>query len=235
MKTLLVDLDDTLLDYTSGIEGSWREACELIAGPRGLDTGVLWTAVLESRRWFWDDATRQVEGRRDMVAAWAAIAARGLEQVGTVDPRMARAIAEDYAERRRACYGLLPGAADTLAELRRRSVPMALVTNGDRREQRYKIERFDLAKFFDVLVIEGEFGVGKPDESVYRHALAALDASPATTTMVGDNLEWDVAAPQRLGIAGVWVDAPGHGLPAGSPVKPDRIVRAFRELVLLTP
>ena len=235
MKTLLVDLDDTLLDYTSGIEGSWREACELIAGPCGLDTGALGTAVIEARRWFWDDATRQVEGRRDMVAAWAAIAARGLEQVGAVDARMARAIAEDYAERRRACYCLLPGAADALAELRRRGVPMALVTNGDRREQRYKIERFDLAKFFDVLVIEGEFGVGKPHESVYRHALAALGAHPATTTMVGDNLEWDVAAPQRLGIAGVWVDAPGHGLPAGSPVKPDRIVRAFRDLVLLTP
>jgi putative hydrolase of the HAD superfamily len=235
VKTLLVDLDDTLLDYTSGIEGSWREACELIAGPRGVDPSALWAAVLEARRWFWDDATRGVEGRRDMVAAWAAIAARGLEQVGAVDLVMARAIAEDYSERRRACYCLLPGAADALAELRRRGVPMALITNGDRREQRHKIERFDLAKFFDVLIIEGEFGVGKPHESVYRHALAALDATAATTTMVGDNLEWDVAAPQRLGIAGVWVDAPGHGLPAGSPVKPDRIVRAFSELLALIP
>ncbi len=235
MKALLVDLDDTLLDYTSGVEGSWREACELIAGPRGVDIGVLSAAVLEARRWYWDDATRGVEGRRDMVGAWAAIAARGLEQIGTADAILARAIAEDYSERRRACYCLLPGAAAALAELRRRGVPMALVTNGDRREQRYKIERFDLARFFDVLIIEGEFGVGKPHESVYRHALAALGASPATTTMVGDNLEWDVGAPQRLGITGVWVDAPGHGVPAGSPIKPDRIVRAFCELLELGP
>ena len=34
--------------------------------------------------------------------------------------------------------------------------------------------------------------------------------------MVGDNLEWDVAAPQRLGMSGVWIDARGRGLPEHS-------------------
>ena len=38
-------------------------------------------------------------------------------------------------------------------------------------QQRDKIERHRLAGFFDVIVIEGEFGAGKPDEVVYRHAL----------------------------------------------------------------
>jgi putative hydrolase of the HAD superfamily len=49
--------------------------------------------------------------------------------------------------------------------------------------------------------------------------------------MVGDNLEWDVAAPQRLGLSAVWIDGPGQGLPTGSPVRPDRIVRAFPDLL----
>jgi putative hydrolase of the HAD superfamily len=61
--------------------------------------------------------------------------------------------------------------------------------------------------------------------------LDALAVAPASAWMVGDNLEWDVAAPQRLGLSAVWVDGPGHGLPAGSPVRPDRIVRAFPELL----
>ena len=34
--------------------------------------------------------------------------------------------------------------------------------------------------------------------------------------MVGDNLEWEVAAPQRLGIHAIWLDAYKAGLPAGS-------------------
>ncbi len=49
--------------------------------------------------------------------------------------------------------------------------------------------------------------------------------------MVGDNLEWDVAAPQRLGLRAAWVDAPGQGLPPESPVRPDRILRAFTEIL----
>jgi putative hydrolase of the HAD superfamily len=120
---------------------------------------------------------------------------------------------------------------DALHRLRGRGLPLALVTNGDKRQQRRKIERWDLAGFFDVIVIEGEFGMGKPEEQVYRHVLDALAVAPASAWMVGDNLEWDVAAPQRLGLSAVWVDGTGHGLPAGSPVRPDRIVRAFPELL----
>jgi len=48
---------------------------------------------------------------------------------------------------------------------------------------------------------------------------------------VGDNLEWDVAAPQRLGLRGVWVDGPGQGLPQTADVVPHRIIRAFPELL----
>ncbi|MGA9348435.1 MAG: HAD-IA family hydrolase [Anaerolineae bacterium] len=47
-------------------------------------------------------------------------------------------------------------------------------------------------------MIKGEFGVGKPDDRVYLHALDQLNVKPEETWMVGDNLEWDVRAPQRM-------------------------------------
>ena len=78
--------------------------------------------------------------------------------------------------------------------------------------------------------LEGEFGVGKPEESVYRHVLRALGAAPAEAWMVGDHLEWDVGAPQRLGLTGVWIDRGGLGLPPGSAVRPHRIIRSLVEL-----
>jgi putative hydrolase of the HAD superfamily len=46
--------------------------------------------------------------------------------------------------------------------------------------------------------------------------------------MVGDNLEWDVVGPARVGIAGVWIDRVGHGLPAGAPRV--RVIRSLDEL-----
>jgi putative hydrolase of the HAD superfamily len=49
--------------------------------------------------------------------------------------------------------------------------------------------------------------------------------------MIGDNLEWEVVAPQRLGIYAIWIDVHGDGLPADSTVKPDRIIRSLTELL----
>ena len=49
--------------------------------------------------------------------------------------------------------------------------------------------------------------------------------------MVGDNLEWEVAAPQRLGIFGIWFDAACKGLPRDTHIKPDRIVASLSELL----
>jgi putative hydrolase of the HAD superfamily len=231
MKALLVDLDDTLLDYSGGIDVTWREACEAVAVPSGAEVLPLVAAIAAARRWFWDESGRHREGRRDMLGAWTTIAGLGLERVGLAVPSLAAAIAQDYATRRRATYRLLPGAWEGLIELRRRGMPLALVTNGDAREQRYKIERFELAQFFDVIVVEGEFGAGKPEEAVYHHAVQALGVPHTSSWMVGDHLEWDVAAPQRLGLTGVWVDAPGNGVPADLPVKPDRIFRTFADFV----
>jgi hypothetical protein len=47
---------------------------------------------------------------------------------------------------------------------------------------------------------------------------------------VGDNLEWDVAAPQRLGIYGIWNDYLNKGLPPTTNIHPDRIINSISEL-----
>lgn len=231
MKALLVDLDDTLLDYSGGVDESWETACAAVAGAASVDLRALVAGIAETRRWFWADAERHRRERTDMLGAWRKIVAHALERLGITDGGLAASIALDFAARRRMATRLFPGAAESLAELRRRGVPLALVTNGDAGLQRDKIERFGLARFFQAIVIEGEFGAGKPDESVYRHALGVLGARPGETWMVGDHLEFDVAAPQCLGLQGVWIDREGRGLPAGTAVRPDRIIREISELL----
>jgi putative hydrolase of the HAD superfamily len=125
---------------------------------------------------------------------------------------------------------LFPESRDTLERLRAEGAPLGLVTNGDAAQQRYKIEREGLARYFDVIVIEGEFGAGKPDAAVYRHALDALGARPADTCMVGDNLEFDVEGARRTGITSVWIDRAGAGLPPGHPVRPDHVIASLTDL-----
>ncbi len=231
MKALLVDLDDTLLDYTGGVDDSWGEACAAVAAPAGVDAGALVAAVVKARRWFWDDPERHRRERVDMMGAWTKITAHALAELGVTAGPLAARIAEDFAARRWERMKLFPGVNDTLGKLRERGVALALVTNGDARQQRRKIAQHDLARFFDFIVIEGEFGAGKPESVVYRHALAAVDARPEEAWMVGDNLEWDVAAPQRLGLRGAWIDPLDRGLPGTAAIRPDVVIRAFTEIL----
>jgi putative hydrolase of the HAD superfamily len=230
VKALLLDLDDTLLDYSGGVDGCWAGACADAAGEVAQEALV--AALAETRRAFWSDPEHNRRQRVDMLRAWTSIATQALARCGG-DPRLGAAIAEAFAARRRAVMTLFPDARQCLTTLRDRGLPLGLVTNGDAREQRAKIERHDLAPFFGAIVIEGEFGAGKPDAAVYRTALAALGVSPGPEVwMVGDHLEFDVAGPQRLGLRAAWLDRPGAGVPAGVAVQPDRIVRDLDEMTV---
>lgn len=108
---------------------------------------------------------------------------------------------------------------------------LALLTNGDARNQRRNVETHGLEPYFDCIVIEGEFGIGKPDERVFRHAMQSLSCAADATWMIGDNLEADIAPALALGMHTIWVDGLGSGLPEGVDIQPHRIVRAIRELL----
>jgi putative hydrolase of the HAD superfamily len=231
VRAVLIDLDDTLLDYSGAAGRCWAEACAAIGGPAGVDVKTLVPAVDETRRWFWSDPARHARERVQMLGAWTKIAAAALESVGHAPGDLAPAIARDFAARRHAAMALFHDAVPCLERLRAAGARLGLVTNGEAAMQREKIERFDLARFFDALLIEGELGTGKPDLAVYRHALAALGSAPNETCMIGDNLEWDVAAPQRLGLTGIWLDRARGGLPPDHDVRPDRVIHALSDLV----
>lgn len=230
MKHLLLDLDDTLLDYSGGVDDCWAASCTSGCADGALDALVLIPAVAASRRTFWDDPSRHRQERVNMPGAWTKIVAHALETLGRPDPVLAASIATQFARRRRERMRLFPDSRVCLAAWRSAGVKLGLVTNGDASQQRDKIVRHDLESYFDVIVIEGEFGAGKPDAAVFRHALQALDARPENTRMVGDHLDFDVAGAQQLGLEGIWIDRAGAGLPAESAVRPDRIIRSLTEL-----
>ncbi len=121
-----------------------------------------------------------------------------------------------------------PESLVVLETLRNNGAKLALITNGSATDQRGKIERWNLAHHFEVIAIEGEFGVGKPDQRVYRHVLDTLGAHEV---MIGDDLYADIGGAKQLGIEAIWVDVAGNGLPADAAVTPDRIIRSIAELL----
>ena len=231
-KAMLIDLDDTILAFDLVAKDAWRAVCDAhVDDLPGWTSEQLVAGIDSYRRWFWSDPDRHRLARLNLTNVRHEVVLGAFRQMGIDSPRVARRIGEDYAREREQRVQPFPGAVETLDTLQAARVRTALITNGNSAGQRAKIDRFDLARYFDLIMIEEEFGAGKPEEQVYRHALQQLDSQPAETWMIGDNLEWEVAAPQRLGITGIWNDIRGRGLPAGSRVRPDRIVRSLRDVL----
>ncbi|MDR3506999.1 MAG: HAD family hydrolase [Caulobacteraceae bacterium] len=236
-RAILFDLDETLLSFghrPDQIRAVVDETPDLFA-PLPPESAV---EVIEAAfRAHWADQARHrawrakplIEARRHIARdAFAALERHGC--INLTDDA-AVAFGDRFHAYRETQITLYPDALEILAAFRDRGLRLALVTNGAAQVQRPKIERFGLAGLFDHIQIEGEHGFGKPEPRAYHHALEKVGAAAHETWMVGDNLEWEVIAPQRIGVHAIWFDPRGAGLPPDSPARPDRIIKALSELL----
>jgi putative hydrolase of the HAD superfamily len=229
-RAILIDLDDTILDDSGCVDACWTDACEeASARAAGIDARALHEAIRAYARTWWDDPVNHQRGRLDLRTATAEIVEEALRQLSH-DPALAREVANHYRDLREDRAALFPGAIETLEWLRRSGVRLGMMTNGAGPAQRAKIERFDLARHFDEIVIEGEFGCGKPDPRVFSTLLKALACSPEEAWAVGDNLEFDVFGAMDMGIRGIWVDREARGVGDGISRQPDRVIASIVEL-----
>ena len=233
-RAILFDLDDTLIRAYAQPEEAWTRLLHVFAveldahDPAAIER--VRAAVMEESRAFWSDQAAAAKWRLDIGGARRLATRAGLRRLGRTDDDLADRIADAFTELRRSEYRLYPDALATVDALRARGVKLALVTNGASVMQRPKIARFDLEHRFDHIQIEGEFGQGKPELAVYRHALERIGCEACDAWMVGDNYEWEVVAPQKLGICGIWynpfdVEIPPHA------TRPTRVIKRLSELV----
>jgi putative hydrolase of the HAD superfamily len=234
---ILFDLDDTLLVAFGPSQSQWERTIGAAAAHFApVEPAVIVEAIQEASRDLWADPGQHKywrhrigAARRQIVAsAFAGLAARGIR----MPPReIGDRLADHYEALHDAELHMFPDAHETLDRLKELGVKLALITNGAATPQRAKVVRFALEHRFDHIQIEGEHGFGKPEKRAYTHAMEVLGVGPHETWMVGDNLEWEVVGPQRLGIHAIWHDGYGVGLPPGCTITPDRIITRLTELL----
>jgi putative hydrolase of the HAD superfamily len=236
-RAMLFDLDDTILVAFGPSQSQWKRTIAAFADHLGpIEAQAVAEAIQLASAELWADPGRHKywrhrigEARRHIVAS----AFRALETAGHPVPALAvgDAMADAYNALHDEELRMFPGAHETLDRLKELGVRLALITNGAAEPQRAKVVRFSLEHRFDHIQIEGEHGFGKPEERAYTHAMERLGVGPQETWMIGDNLEWEVVGPQRLGIHAIWYDGYSAGLPPGSNIRPDRIIRSLAELL----
>lgn len=232
-RGILFDLDDTIISLGDRAASILRAAEEFSAEFAPLASSYVADQVESDFILHWSDPARQKIARFSRDNTRRSLIARALARLGegAFSMDLANRFAIRFAALREESIRLFPSAKETLIALRSRGIALALVTNGSSDVQRAKIDAYSLTPLFDHIQIEGETGFGKPEEQSYRHAMRALGVAAGETWMVGDNLEWDVAAPQQLGIYGIWHDHRACGLPARTNVRPDRVISRLSELL----
>lgn len=106
---------------------------------------------------------------------------------------------------------LYPDVRPFLAELRRRGIGTALVSNCFANTTDL-LQRLGLTDLTDQAYLSCEVGVAKPDPAIFRAALAGLEVRPEQTIFVDDRPA-NGAAAQDLGITAVLIDRDRAGTP----------------------
>lgn len=218
VRAILFDFDHTLgvdnrLEFDV-LHGLVHEAC---GAPPAEDDVI---ACLESFR----------SGRVPLDDALSSAFARW----GCPPPRIAM-IVRDF--RRRALEEApqrvrpMPGAHQTVLELARRAVPIAIMTNGWRELQHLKARLID---FPGPVYSSEELGAWKPAREAFERVVSLLELAPTTTLYVGDSPETDVAGAKNAGLLAAWADLEGKTYPENV-MKPDIVITALVQLLGLAP
>lgn len=232
VSAVLFDLDDTLLWDERSVEEAFEATCQAASESTGIDAGALLNAVRSEARSLYETydtfAFTKMIGINPFEGLWANFTAgdqpefrrlqelapmyrkeswnRGLKSLGIDDGELAGDLAERFAKERRKRPYVYEETFDVLKKLQG-NVKLLLLTNGSPDLQQEKLDGVpDLAPYFDHIVISGNFGKGKPDVSIFTHALGLLDIKPENAVMVGDKLTTDIKGGNAAGLKTVWIN-----------------------------
>lgn len=242
VNAIIFDMDDTLITDGDATRMALQKTALYAQQQYDVDVEALQQAVYVNMKRLWRDspvfsyceaigisATECLWGRfvgtdpnLQALHDWAptyqvAVWNRALAEQGYTDQGLAEQLAALFHQERRACQALFPETVAMLQELRS-SYKLGLLTNGAPDLQREKIERCNLAGYFDTIAVSGELGIGKPDPAIFTAVLNDLAVPPHTAIMVGDSLKRDVLGASRSGLKAIWINR--EGLPCDQQYAP---------------
>ncbi len=119
---------------------------------------------------------------------------------------------------------LLPGAIETIEELKARGHKIGILSNGFCGVQEGKLKSSGLDRLVDCVVLSDEIGVNKPDRRIFDYALSKSGAEAGAAVMIGDNPDTDIAGAEAAG----WKALLYVRHPSAAP--PDRSISSLKEL-----
>ncbi|MBS4217588.1 HAD family hydrolase [Bacillus sp. FJAT-49711] len=231
IKAIFFDLDDTLLWDQKSVKEAFIATCKVAEERYGINIGVLEDAVRKAAShlystyetypftqmiginpfeglWgnFLDDQPDFLK-MKEIVPTYRKDAwTEGLKMVGIDDDEFGHELAERFPLERKNLPFVYEETFEVLNKLKDH-YRLLLLTNGSPDLQNTKLTITpEISPYFEHIVISGGFGKGKPDPSIFEHALSLMDINKDEVLMVGDNLNTDILGANRTGIKSVWIN-----------------------------
>ena len=112
---------------------------------------------------------------------------------------------EEYLVEYVRAWALFDDALPCLSALAAAGLRLGMITNGIPSFQQPKLDTLELAAHFEHVVTSGEFGVAKPDASIFVHTCELFGVEPSEAAYIGDRLHTDALGAAGAGLTGVWL------------------------------
>jgi len=216
IRAVFFDLDDTLVG-DGAVDAALLAIGELAARHPDLDTDAMRTANATVWSGCWASQGEQwMRGELEDDALTREVWRRTLSGAGAGGELVDEAV-ELHLEAERRTFALFEDSRDVLVELRRRGIPIGLITNGPSAFQREKLRTVGIDGLFDVVVASGDIGVLKPDAEIFRHALDRAGVLSAASLHVGDSFAADVMGAVGAGLSAFWLNRERIAAPPNAP------------------
>lgn len=126
---------------------------------------------------------------------------------------------------------VFPGVPETLAELKQKNIPMAIVTSKLKNLADRGLQLFGLEGYFDVCVAFEDTDRHKPDPAPILKALELLDYPNGKQVMMVGDSPYDIICAGNAGVTGAAVDWSLHPKEVLTVSKPDIWLETFPQLL----
>lgn len=194
IKTILWDLDNTVLDFTAAERASLKRAWALFGFGECSDEMAEDYARINVAQW-----EMLERGEKSLENVLVDRFAVFLEKYGR-DPKLGSEFTQEYEAHIGDTLVFIPNAKETLEALKGKVI-QCCATNGVKAVQERRLRESGLDRIFDKIFISTAMGAAKPSREYYDMILRELDGlSRDEVLMVGDSLTSDMLGAANAGI-----------------------------------
>ena len=123
---------------------------------------------------------------------------------------------------------LYPQVQETLDQLRSH-YSLAVVSDAQSAYAVPELSAVGLLKYFDPIIVSGDYGYRKPDARLFQKALDALQVRPEQALFLGNDLYHDIFGAQQVGMKAIFISY-NQGNTSNQTISPDYTISRFADL-----